>query len=473
MLCEFEKKIADFISARHLFDSADRVLLAVSGGADSVALMFALVRLTKSQIITANLLVGHVNHNLRGDASDRDEQFVISMAGRFGIKTITRPVDVRRYAAEYKLSVETAGRQLRAGALAEIANENGCKLIVTAHHKNDNAETIIHRLLRGTGFRGLAGIRPKNVFSGGITFVRPMLCVSREQIIEYCNVNNLDWRHDHTNDDVSYTRNKIRRLLLPELQAGCDGSLAEELASLSENCRMLYNRICARIEKLWPVVVLAQEGCKVVLDRKAFFGQSEIVQAELFRRVLVAIGSGERNLKEVHYRQVMDLANGTGGGTIELPGGFLARGEYETIIFSRSIAKDGLPAESKTIKIGGKVEFEDCLISAKVLDAKDCNLDEFKAGKDEFAEWFDFDKLVGPLIVRQRRAGDRFWPIGGAGEKKVGKFLTAAKVPYEVRESLLIIADSEKIIWLGPLRAAEDTKVTEQTQRILELKIFF
>ncbi len=473
MLCEFEKNIAAFASASRLFGSAERVLVAVSGGADSVALMFALVRLAEAQVITAKLLVGHVNHNLRDEASERDEQFVAEMAEGFGVRVMTRSVDVRTYAGENKLSIETAGRDLRAGALTDIANENGCKLIATAHHKNDNAETVVHRLLRGTGFRGLAGIWPKKDFPGGVTFIRPLLCVSRERIIEYCKANGLGWRHDHTNDDVSYTRNKIRRLLLPELTAGCDGSLVEELASLSRNCRLLYERLCAEAEKLWPVVVLAQEQGKVVLDKKVFCDQAEIVQAELFRRALVAIGSGERNLKEGHYRQVMELADGAGGRTVELPGGFLARGEYEKIIFTKSIARENLPAKSKTLEIGGKVRFGDYLISGEVLDAKGCDLGEFKAGKDEFVEWFDFDKLVGPLVVRQRQRGDRFWPIGGAGEKKVGKFLTAAKVGQEVRERLLIIADSEKIIWLGPLRAGEITKVTHQTQKILQLQICF
>jgi tRNA(Ile)-lysidine synthase len=472
MLCEFEKTIAEFSTTSRLFGPAERILLAVSGGVDSVAMAGTLVRLTEAHFLTAEFIIGHVNHNLRGASADKDEQFVADMAKRLGLRTITRSVDVRRYATENKLSIETAARNLRASALTDIANETGCKTIATAHHKNDNAETIIHRLLRGTGLRGLGGIWPKRDFPASVTFVRPLLGVTRAQIIQYCTANGLDWRHDHTNDDVSFTRNRIRHLLLPELKNRCNGSLVEELASLSQNCRLLHLRVCAQALKVWPLVALESQPDKVILAGSVFCAQTEIIQAELLRRALAAIGSGEQNLKEVHYRQVLELAHGPGGRTIELPGGFLAQAEYDKITFTASKAggQTGVGLQ-KNIEIGGETEFADCLITAKVLGAKDCNLDEFKAGKDKNVEWFDIDKLAGPLIVRQRQAGDRFWPLGGEGEKRIGKFLTAAKVPRELRQRLLIITDSEKIIWLGPLRPSELTKITSKTQKILQLQL--
>ena len=174
MLCAFEKTIAEFATTSRLFGPAERILLAVSGGVDSVAMAGALVKLTKGGIITAQFVIGHVNHNLRGRAGDKDQQFVAALAKRLGLRIITRSVDVRRYAAENKLSIETAARNLRTGALANIATETGSKTIATAHHKNDNAETIVHRLLRGTGLRGVGGIWPKRDFPAGVTVVRPL-----------------------------------------------------------------------------------------------------------------------------------------------------------------------------------------------------------------------------------------------------------------------------------------------------------
>ena len=474
MLCAFEKTIAEFATTSRLFGPTERILLAVSGGVDSVAMAGGLVRLTEAGVITVEFVIGHVNHNLRGSAADKDQEFVAALAKRLGLRLITRSVDVRRYATQNKLSIETAARNLRAGALAEIANETGSKTIATAHHKNDNAETIVHRLLRGTGLRGLGGIWPKRDFPDGVTFVRPLLGVTRGQIIQYCTANSLDWRGDHTNDDVSFTRNRIRHLLLPVLKEECNGSLVEELASLSQNCRLLHRRVCAQADKVWPLVALVSQPGEVVLAGSVFCAQTEIIQAELLRRALAAIGSGEQNLKELHYRLVSELAQGPGGRTVELPGGFLAQAQYEKITFtaSKGNGRSGAGLQKK-IEIGGETEFGDCLITAKVLAAKDCDLAEFMAGKDKNVEWFDFDKLAGPLIVRQRQTGDRFWPLGGQGEKRVGKFLTAAKVPRQLRQRLLIITDSEKIIWLGPIRPGELTKVTDQTQQIIQLQICF
>jgi tRNA(Ile)-lysidine synthase len=472
MLSGFEKKVSAFISAGRLFGDGEKVLLAVSGGADSVALMFTMLRLKEAQIINAEFAVGHVNHKLRGRAADEDEEFVLDLGKKAGIEVVTRSVDVGRHAKSNKLSVETAARKLRASALIDIADLGGCKLIATAHHKDDNAETMVHRLVRGTGFRGLGGIWPKRMFECGAEFVRPLLCVTREEIVQYCKANNLTWRHDHTNYDHSYTRNRIRHLLLPELQRGCDGLLVAELAQLSKSCQGLYNRVCREVEQVWPVVVLASEPGKVVLDKKVFAAQAQIIRAELARRAVVSIGSGERDLKEAHYRQIMDLAHRAGGRRIELPGGFVVAAQYEKISFYKSEAGGGpRPTLQTILKIPGLTEVADYTIGAEVVEAKDCDVEKFKAEKNKFVEWIDFDKLAGPVVVRKRDEGDRFQPLGGVGTKKIGKFLTAQKVPLQLRRKLLVVADNEKIIWLAPLRPSELTRVTAQTKQILQLQI--
>jgi len=478
MLSEFEKKVTGFISASRLFGPAEPVLLAVSAGADSVALMFAMLRLTQARAIDAKLVVGHVNHKLREPAADRDQEFVVRLAKKLALKVVTRSVNVRVCATESKLSIETAARKLRAGTLIDIAKENGCKAVATGHHKDDNAETMVHRLLRGTGFRGLAGIWPNRPFADGVTFVRPLLCVTRAKIIEYCRANNLEWRDDHTNQDITYTRNYIRHLLLPQLQNACSGSLVDELAQLSQKCRRLHRRVCRNTEKVWPVLVSASQPDKVTLDAKIFRAQTQIVQVELVRRTLIGLGSGERDLKELHYRRIIELAQGPNGKRIELPGGFLAEAEYENVIFTNSKANGGPRPTLQTtlssptaLEIPGRTQFEACTIKATILDATDCDIAGFKAAKDQNVEWFDYDKLAGAVLVRRRQAGDTFWPLGGVGAKKIGKFLTAQKVPRPLRQRLLIIADGKKIIWLTPLRASELTRVTGQTQRILQLHI--
>jgi tRNA(Ile)-lysidine synthase len=474
MLSQFEKKVAAFITSSCLFDSPEPVLLAVSGGADSVAMMFAMLRLTHTRTIDTTLVAGHINHKLRPKDADQDQEFVVGLGKKLGIKVAVRSINVRTCATDSKLSIETTARKLRRDALADIAKENGCKIVATAHHKDDNAETMVHRLLRGTGFRGLGGIWPRKDFANGITFVRPLLCVSRAEIIEYCRANHLQWRYDHTNADTGYTRNRIRHLLLPQLQTECEGSLAEQLDRLSLNCRVLYKRVCRNVEKVWPVVVPASQPDRFVLDSKVFCAQTRIIQAELIRRSLVAVGSGERDLKELHYRKIIELPQNPKGRTIELPDHFLAEYQHDKFIFRRISKPKKAPdpfLRPSRLAIPGRTQFGDYNIKATILNATDCDVHRFRADKDKNIEWFDYDKLIGPLLVRSRRVGDRFCPFGRAGQKRVGKFINAQKVPHRLRQKLLIIQDSEKIIWLAPLRRSKLAQVNDTTKTVLEIKI--
>jgi tRNA(Ile)-lysidine synthase len=184
MLLEFEKKISDFIKAETPVVSGRKVLLAVSGGVDSTALLYVICELKGEGVLKGEFLCAHINHQLRGVESDKDEDFVVAEAGKLKVPVTARRIDVRKFALENKLSIETAGRQLRREALLDIAKSSDCNWVFTAHHKDDNAETVIQRISRGTGIRGLGGIWPERNFGGGISFVRPLLCVRREEIIE-------------------------------------------------------------------------------------------------------------------------------------------------------------------------------------------------------------------------------------------------------------------------------------------------
>jgi tRNA(Ile)-lysidine synthase len=491
MLLEFEKKVAGFIKANGLFGSADKILLAVSGGADSTALLYALCAIKAENVpalplvgkLSGDILCAHINHQLRGSESDGDEAFVIAQADKLNLAITTKRLDVRGFAHKNKLSIETAARKLRIESLLDIAKANNCKWVATAHQKDDNAETVIQRLVRGTGFRGLGGIWPVRKFADGIGFVRPLLCVRRDEIVEYLSKRNLKWRVDRTNDDCKYRRNYIRHRLLPALQQQCNGSIAEQLSELAQSAQKFYSLVCSSVEKIWPQLTDCTAD-NVTLDLKSFLAQPPAVKVEMIRRSLTYLGGGERDLTHRHYERVLQLSQqNVSGREIGLPDGFVVWCEYGKLIFAR--AKGVLKPEeqiSKSIKleVPGRTRFGQYLIEAAIFDAGCLMLDarrkiqsriENRESKIEFVEWFDLDNVKLPLVVRSREDGDRFVPLGLREEKKVGKFLTAAKVPQQIRKKVFIVADAEKIIWLWPIRMCQQAKITDKTKKILRLQI--
>jgi tRNA(Ile)-lysidine synthase len=491
MLLEFEKKLADFINANELLGSAEKVLLAVSGGADSIALMYSLHTLKAENFFDAELLCAHINHQLRGAEGDLDEEFVVTQAKELKLVVTTRRTDVRGFARLHKLSIETAARQLRMKALIDIAKAGNCNLIATAHQKNDNAETIIQRLSRGTGFRGLGGIWPERIFANEIKFIRPMLCFRRDEILKYLQKRNLEWRRDHTNADYTYRRNYIRHRFIPALQQDCTGSLVEQLAQLAESARRYYNIVCKYADELWPDLADCDED-KTELGLKLFGGEPMPVKVELIRRCLANIGCGEKNITQGHYEGVLRLAEqNITGRKMELPGGFAVRREYGNLIFSNRrvdappITNEPAKDQAVTVEIPGQTRFGGYLIEVSVSVAdKACEKSQIAnrklvpSGAEGSkiptlggAEWFDLDKIKPPLTIRHRRPGDRFVPLGQSGEKKLGKFLTAQRVPQEIRRAVLVVIDREKIIWVWPVRMSEQSKITGQTRKILQLQI--
>jgi len=267
MLVDFEKKVADFAASIGLFNSADKILLAISGGADSTALLYVTNVLVREGAVRAELICAHINHQLRGSNAWQDQEFVIAQAHKLKLPVITKSIDVRGFASRNKLSVETAARQLRIKALMDIAKANHCGCVATAHQRDDNAETIIHRLARGTGLRGLAGIWPARKFGENVTFLRPLLCVTKKEITNYLKTKNLKWRLDRTNKDCRFTRNYIRHRLIGQLQKQCEASIAELLFDLSVGAQRLYRSVCNCADGIQPALVRDNgDGIKLKID---------------------------------------------------------------------------------------------------------------------------------------------------------------------------------------------------------------
>ncbi len=473
MLNEFENKVCDFIQSHRLLE-CNAVLAAVSGGADSVAMLICLTRIISNFRGGLRIVIGHVNHHLRGAASDGDEHFVSKLAAAFGLECCTRSVDVKQHARAEHLSIETAARLLRVNELIDMAAQARCDAIATAHHMNDNAETLVHRLLRGTGLRGLAGIRPARTLKGDAgctTFISPLLSAKRDEILAYCTVNGIAWRHDHTNDDFAHTRNRIRHVLLPSIQSDASSDMVRLLHHLSQACQNLLTQIEQRAAILHSAAIKENSRRRVILDRFTLTSQPEAVVVELIRRTLMELGIGLRNMSEARYRALVQQAFSGCPRRLSLPNGLTASVNGSNLSFETTPpAVDTGPTDAQILTIPGRTPFGGVEFDTALLNAQTCDIEAFKAAKNPHTEWFDYDKLSLPLYVRTRRQGDRFQPLGMPAEKKIGKFLSAA-VDAEAREQMFIVGDAEKIIWVAPVRCCEQTKVTADTTTILQIAL--
>ncbi len=470
----FEQQILDYINGSNLLADCRRVLLAVSGGADSMAMLAVLSNLTKSGKLKVIICVGHINHNLRPQAL-HDQQYVIDFCRNLGIQAVCKSINVREYAQKNKLSIETAARQMRRKALVDIASELNCDALAAAHHADDNAETILFRLLRGTGFRGLAGILPYEKLSENLLIFRPLLKIRRREIEDYLKEKNIVWRTDATNFDVGFRRNWIRHKLLPYLQNNCENDITDLLCKLAEVCEKLRKTTEQQISGLRISALPATQTIDIQIAKNLH----PVVQTELLRQMIISRGTGEQKITADHYRQMLKLLNGTSRQNIvRLPYGLCARlaGENLELIANNKMIC-GIENKfifSATLIIPGEISYNQYRIITKLIDAQAGNilekLDKFKKNKTRFIEWFDIDKLPQPLIVRNRQTGDRFNPMGINAQMRVSKFLIANKPPKGFQP--VIFTDAEgRIFWLAPCRTSSIAAVDPTTRRILQIEL--
>lgn len=462
-----EDKLLGYINSNGLFKESGRVLLAVSGGADSVVMAHVLHRLRQQGRLHCDLVIAHVNHGLRDADSDGDEVFVTKLGGQLGIEVVTVSVPVREYAEQNKLSIETAGRILRLKALAAIAQEKKCDAIATAHHKDDQAETIVHRLMRGTGFRGLCGIRPVSVVYGA-TFIRPMLNVQRCEIIQYADDNKLTWRQDASNDNINFTRNRIRHQLLPVLQTECD-LIVDRVSVLSEKSRRFLFDTQKQVEPILAKGQLNRSKAEYVLEQGLLGDCPPWVFYEVVRGALTALEVGLRNYRREHFDLMYQLLQQK-KAKADFPNGVEVVVENGTFqVRSKSDAVETI--QSCILEIGQAVQFGPWTISSRILNREEIDFEQFLKTKDAFVEWFDADKIMGEIEIRQRQNGDRFWPIGAKSPKKVGRFLMDAGLPPQIKNQTFIVKDSKKILWLAPIRMAEQACITKKTHQIIQVSV--
>ncbi|MBN1766562.1 MAG: tRNA lysidine(34) synthetase TilS [Sedimentisphaerales bacterium] len=502
------REIHERIVRYEMIGEGQRCLVAVSGGPDSMVLLHVLVRLCEDGRLKAGgLYVGHLNHNLRGEDSDGDAEFVLRQGRQLGLEVIIGSVDIRGKARQSGESIESTARQERYRFLAETAGHIGCKKIALAHNADDNVETILQRIIRGTGFRGLAGIppvRPLEEFKeyGDLTLIRPLLGVGRGRIETFLKESDIPFRLDRSNLADDYTRNRIRNELLPLLRERYNPEISQALERLGVIAGWFSELSCKDAQKELAGLIKEQTAESLILDAATLNQKSHIQQAEILYQSLLALHVPQRHIgfKQVH--SVLSMLGRDDHPPVLLPSGVqVKRRRGDLIIVKNFNGRNSpnaaiAPPEPIELIVPGRNNLEQGFfyydpqnqavnsiesLQAELLSADGFDMDTFITHKNVREEVFDRDKIQAPLTVRVRHEGDRFEPLGlvkngvreacPAGTKKLGDMLTDDKVPLEMRDKIGLVCDGRGIIWVMGLRIAERVKVSHLTREILKLEI--
>ncbi|MCT4661158.1 MAG: tRNA lysidine(34) synthetase TilS [Tissierellales bacterium] len=451
-------KLKQLILSEKLIIAGDKLLLGVSGGVDSMVLLDLMIQIRADMSI--ELGVAHLNHGLRGEAADKDCELVRRVSIENEIPFYEEKVDMMEYSRTHKLTPEEAGRNLRRNFFRRISEKYDYKKIVLAHNQNDQAETLIMRIFRGTGIDGLIGIKKINGM-----WIRPMLMISRTEIERYALEYGIKYRTDHTNLETIYERNKIRLDLLPMIQKQYNPKIIESLVRLSKSAEADVSYIEGVVDGI------ASEMFEIDEKYLEF-------SIEKFNKI-------DNRLKNRVLRRGLRLLKQSLEG-IEENNIILLKAFIENSVSGRfHDIKDGLKAHSYNDKcrigyinmnseryeyeigIGTLLKNERFEIETEVINAENIK----KYSKDVFVKCFDYDKISYALKIRNRKNGDRIKVLGMQGSKKLKDLFIDLKIPRYERNDIPLIVSGDQIVWVVGYRISDDFKVTDSTRRVLKIKI--
>ena len=469
-----EAAVAAFIDAQGLLARDDSVVVGVSGGADSVALLNVLHHLAADTARAYKLTVAHLHHGLRNSA-DADAEFVAQLAKRLDLPLVLHRVDAAARARKTGQSVESAARELRYALFADVATEANASAVAVGHHADDNVETILQRIARGTHLRGLAGIPPKrDLPDHRAAVVRPLLKCRRAEIEDYCRRHGLDWRTDETNADTDYTRNFIRHELLPLLRERVNPRADEALGRLAEAAGGAEDYLCGRARQALDQARWAAEPNLLSLERRAMLARSAIIQQYALRIALEDLGVPMQAVGTDRIDTLVDMLHDHGPAALSLPGRFTARREGPNLVLQLrpDMPPEQAPPEPVEIACPGRTPLPDGRMVLCRVEPFDRKTFETHCRRDPpGVELLDADAIQGRLTCRPRQDGDSFRPLGAGGTQSVSDFLTNTKAPAVTRDTALCVCDDKGIVYLLGCRIDARVKVTAQTRQILRLEL--
>ena len=482
--------IRDSVRRNALLGVGETVVVGVSGGPDSLCLLHALRTLADE--LRFSLHVGHLDHGTRNGESRADAEFVSDLCAAWGVACALEHADVPAIARERGISFEEAARQERYRFLGDLARRVGARSVAVAHHAGDQVETVLMHFLRGSGLGGLQGMRPvswlddlrigreaRQHHAERVRLIRPLLDVPREDIEAYCLDHGLEPRFDCSNLDVTYFRNRLRHELIPLLE-GYNPNLRQAVRRMAEVVAGDHAVLQELVDETWAQVVVEASDRAVVYGRSAFGALSLGLQRSLLRRGIHHLRFSLRNIDWIHVEDAVRVAcTGRVGAEATLPHGLVLRVGYDDLVLTdhgRELARPEGPRVDRAMRIAGAGVHglaDGWRLQIRCLSIGDVVVD-WQHNRDRYVAYLDAGRLSFPLVLRPRQEGDRFHPLGLADRRqKVSDFMINARVPRGVRGQVPLLVSDGCIAWIVGWRIDARFAVTESTQEIAIVSVFY
>ena len=443
-----------------MLEKGDTVFIAASGGCDSTTLLHLLTEIAPAWKLKLGIL--HVNHKLSGKASNQDEAFVRNLARRFKIPVFVARLPVEKKMKEEKISLEEAAREERYHFFEKTAEAKGARKIFLAHTQDDQAETVLMRIINGTGLQGLQAIRPKRKLNN-VYIMRPFIEISRNEIRRFAQVNSIRFREDKSNWSLQFLRNRIRLKLLPFLEHSFNPQVKKalarlphlldvDLAFLEETADIFYKRLAKQ-----------RNEDEVAFPKRSFLQLRPSIQYRLIGRALRTLAEAELDFE--HWNTFLERLTMERHFQLQLPKGILAAVSSEVVCLKRS--RKHRISFSYPLFLGKPLYIPeiDATLFCELLSKKPRVLRK----TDRRFDIFDGTKLSFPLLVRNRKAGDRFQPLGQSKPVKLKGFLISRHIPFDDRDCLPLVVSGDRLAWVGGIGMGEIFKVTNRTKQFIRI----
>lgn len=456
-------KVFEFMEQYRMIEENDMVAIGVSSGADSLCLLYLLLEYQKK--VNFFPVVVHINHGLR-DRAIEEARYVEKLCEYHHLPFYLKKAKVKEIAAQRKISTEEAGRQLRYEAFEEALKihkkeEAAGEKIAVAHHGEDQAETLLFHLFRGTGIYGMAGIMPVR---GKI--IRPLLLLQKEEIYTYLREKNISWYEDESNYQEIYTRNKIRNKILPYAKEEINSQAVSHLSRAAMQMVGLREYLEEEVRK-------AEEACckkekdKVIITIVSFLSYPKLIRSQLLLALLSYLTPGRKDITSLHIEEIERLIKKEGNKQLDLPMGIQARKQYDILVLEKRKEISYPSFVIEELKEGIYSLEDEQILEINIIKREE----SFLVEENQYTKYLDYDKISNCLSLRTRQRGD-YLTINEKGQRKsVKEYMIEEKIPRELRSTIPLVAEGSHILWIIGYRISAYYKVTEKTKTIVQMKM--